>query len=123
MPGLNNRAKGRDGEALAEEYLTVRGYDILEKNYRNRFGEIDIIALDGKTLVFIEVKTRNTNSHGIPADSVDARKQGRLGRVALSYISDKKIVNRPCRFDVLSICDSRIELFTNAFDLPDSPLW
>ena len=123
MPGLNNRAKGRDGEALAEEYLTVRGYAILEKNYRNRFGEIDIIALDGKTLVFIEVKTRYTNSHGIPADSVDARKQGRLGRVALSYISDKKIVNRPCRFDVLSICDSRIELFTNAFDLPDSPLW
>src|SRR4030065_485046 len=51
MPGLNNRAKGRDGEALAEEYLTVRGYDILEKNYRNRFGEIDIIALDEQSLM------------------------------------------------------------------------
>lgn len=119
----NNRAKGRDGEAMAEEYLTVRGYDVLEKNYRNRFGEIDIIARDGKTLVFVEVKTRNNSSHGLPADAVDTRKQHRLGRVALSYISYRRITNQPCRFDVLSICDDRIELFTDAFDLPDGCLW
>ena len=67
MSGLSNRAKGRAGESTAEEYLAVRGYDILEKNYRNRFGEIDIIAKDGETLVFIEVKTRNTGLHGLPA--------------------------------------------------------
>lgn len=121
--GLNNRAKGRDGEAIAEDYLTGRGYDILDKNYRNRLGEIDIIALDGKTLVFIEVKTRTTHSYGLPADAVDARKQNRLGRVALSYLSDKKIVNRPCRFDVLSICGGRIELITHAFDLPEGHSW
>jgi len=120
---LNNRAKGRAGESAAEEYLAVRGYYILEKNFRNRFGEIDIIARDGKTLVFIEVKTRKTASHGLPADAVNAKKQGRIGRVALSYISDKKFVNQPCRFDVLSIFDDRIELFTDAFDLLEDRLW
>lgn len=121
--GLNNRAKGRAGESTAEEYLAVRGYDILEKNYRNRFGEIDIIAKDGETFVFIEVKTRNTGLHGLPADAVDIRKQRRIGRVALSYITVKKIVNQPCRFDVLSICDDRVELITDAFDIPDGRLW
>lgn len=123
MPGLNNRSKGRDGEERAEEYLIIKGYDILEKNYKNRFGEIDIIARDGKTLVFIEVKTRNTSLYGLPADAVDARKQGRIGRVALSYISDKRFVNHPCRFDVLSIYGDKIELFTDAFDLPEERLW
>ncbi len=123
MPGLNNRAKGREGEQKAEEYLLVNGYDILEKNYKNRFGEIDIIARYGKTLVFIEVKTKKTGLHGLPAESVDARKQSRIGKVALAYITNNKIVNQPCRFDVLSIHDERIELFTNAFDLPDDRLW
>lgn len=123
MSLLNKRAKGRDGETRAEEYLVSNGYNILEKNYRNRFGEIDIIARDGKTIVFIEVKTRNTNSHGLPVDAVDAKKQGRIGRVALSYITAKKISNIPCRFDVLSINDNRIELFTNAFELPEGQIW
>ena len=59
---LNNRAKGRAGESAAEEYLAVRGYYILEKNFRNRFGEIDIIARDGKTLVFIEVDKKDSLS-------------------------------------------------------------
>ena len=123
MPGLNNRSKGRDGEERAEEYLVIKGYKILEKNYKTRIGEIDIIALDGKTLVFIEVKTRKTASHGLPADAVNAKKQGRIGRVALSYISDKKFVNQPCRFDVLSISDDRVELIKDAFDIPDELLW
>ena len=123
MSGLNNRAKGRAGESTAEEYLAVRGHEILEKNYRNRFGEIDIIAKDGKTFVFIEVKTRNNGFHGLPADAVDTRKQRRIGKVALSYISYKKIVNQPCRFDVLSIYDDRIELIADAFDLPEDLLW
>ena len=123
MTGLNNRSKGRNGEEMAVEYLLIKGYDILEKNYKNRFGEIDIIALDKKTLVFIEVKTRNTMLYGLPADAVDSRKQGRIGRVALSYISDKKYVNHPCRFDVLSIYEDKIELFTDAFELPEDRLW
>ncbi len=123
MPVVNNRAKGRDGEAIAEEYLTVRGYDILNKNYRNRFGEIDLIARDGKTLVFIEVKTRNNDSHGLPADAVGSRKQHRLCKVALSYISHNNISNQPCRFDVISICDDRIELIKDAFDMPEGCSW
>ena len=121
--GMNNRAKGRAGESMAEEYLAVRGYNILEKNYRNRFGEIDIIAKDGNTFVFIEVKTRNTSLHGLPADAVDIRKQGRIGRVALYYITVKKIGDHPCRFDVLSISDDRVELIKDAFDIPDELLW
>lgn len=123
MSLLSKRAKGRDGEARAEEYLMTIGYDILEKNYRNRFGEIDIIARDGKTLVFIEVKTRNTDSHGLPVDAVDSRKKSRLGRVAISYMAEKKMSNLPCRFDVLSIYENRIELFADAFDLPEGHTW
>ncbi|MCC6543536.1 MAG: YraN family protein [Nitrospirae bacterium] len=123
MRRLNNRTKGRQGEERAEEYLKTKGYNIIERNYSNRFGEIDIIARDGSTLVFIEVKTRNSSLYGFPADAVDAKKQSRIGRVALSYISDKKFTNHPCRFDVLSIHEDRIELFMDAFDLPDDRLW
>ncbi len=123
MSLLSKRAKGRDGEARAEEYLLIKGYSILEKNYRNRFGEIDIIARDGKTLVFLEVKTRNTDSHGLPVDAVDSRKRSRLGRVAISYMAEKKLINLPCRFDVLSIYENRIELFADAFDLPEGHTW
>lgn len=123
MSGLNNRAKGRNGELLAEEYLAINGYDIIERNYRNRFGEIDLIAREGNTLVFIEVKTRNNYKHGLPADAVDERKQRRLGRVALSYIANEGINNQSCRFDVLSIIENRVELLKDAFILPEGSIW
>lgn len=123
MRRVSRRAEGREGEEMAVEYLSIKGYNILERNYRNRFGEIDLIAKDGKTVVFIEVKRRNTDSYGLPAESVDIRKQARLSKAATAYITEKRITNSPCRFDVVSIYNDRIELFKDAFDLPEGFLW
>lgn len=123
MRRVSRRAEGREGEEMAVEYLSINGYNILERNYRNRFGEIDLIAKDGKTVVFIEVKRRNTDSYGLPVESVDIKKQKRLSKAAAAYITEKRITNSPCRFDVVSIYNDRIELFKDAFDLPEGFLW
>ena len=123
MERLNKRANGKEGEEMAVGYLIIKGYSILERNYRNPFGEIDLIAKDGKTVVFIEVKRRNTDSYGLPVESVDIKKQKRLSKAATAYITEKRITNLPCRFDVVSIYNDRIELFKDAFDLPEGFLW
>lgn len=94
---------GQRGEALAWNFLRKRGYSILEKNYRTRFGEVDIIAQKGGVLVFLEVKTRRDHQFGFPAESVDWRKQQKIIRVAEAYLQAKGLENRAARFDILSI--------------------
>lgn len=96
------RGIGSIGEGIAQEYLRKKGYRILEKNYRTRFGEIDIIAEDKGTIVFIEVKTRIHETFGAPEESVTRQKQERLKKVALCYLKDLKKIP-PVRFDVLAI--------------------
>lgn len=118
---------GARGEKIATSYLQNRGYRILECNYRNRLGEIDIIAKQGKDLVFIEVKTRSAILFGSPFDSVTAAKQKQLSKVALEYLSRKDCLDHPARFDVVGVQlkemnatqwqDAKIELVQNAFDL------
>ena len=118
---------GARGEKIATSYLQNRGYRILECNYRNRLGEIDIIAKQGKDLVFIEVKTRSDILFGSPFDSVTAAKQKQLSKVALEYLSRKDCLDHPARFDVVGVQlkemkatqwqDAKIELVQNAFDL------
>ena len=123
---LKKKELGAKGEEKAVRYLQNRGYRVLERNYRTRLGEIDVIAEQGDDLVFIEVKTRSGNHFGSPFESVTHQKQKQLSKVALEYISKQDCHNRPSRFDVVGIelqegdntfQDAAIELLQNAFDL------
>ena len=117
----STRALGRHGEDIAWEYLKRRGYRILERNYRCRYGEIDLVAKDGETIVFIEVKSRRTAAFGDPEEAVSLAKQKKISTVALNYLKDKGLYDRPARFDVVSVLASvpgqQITLIPDAFDL------
>ncbi|HAG50953.1 MAG TPA: YraN family protein [Deltaproteobacteria bacterium] len=112
---------GKRGETLAISFLKKNGYRIIESNFRCRYGEIDIIAQDGKTVAFIEVKTKTSNRFGSPTQAVDSRKQRQVSKTALAYISQKRLTNYSARFDVVGInikgSNSEIELIKNAFEL------
>jgi putative endonuclease len=112
---------GKKGEELAITQLEALKYKILERNFKCHLGEIDIIARDRSTLVFIEVKTRATKDFGGPAAAVHERKQRQLSKVALVYLNQKKLFNIPARFDVVAVelipPSPKIEVIRNAFDL------
>lgn len=112
---------GKKGEGLAAEFLRKNGYRIVENNFRNKYGEIDIIAIDGKTLAFIEVKTKTNDKFGPPKMAVGLKKQRQISKAALAYLTQKKLNNNPARFDVvgISMADNKtsIELIKNAFEL------
>lgn len=109
---------GRAGEKLAMDFLKEKGFAVLETNWRNGRLELDIIARDGGTLVFVEVKTRSSNLHGFPEDSVDASKQDRICNAAESYIEQNQW-QAEIRFDLISITlegpDSGIHHIPDAF--------
>ena len=113
-------ALGKTGENLACGELERRGYVILARRYRRRGGELDVIARDGQTLVFVEVKTRDGREFGEGVDAVTARKRRRITQVALDYVARHGLTDCPCRFDVVSIqidgSRSTIHLFQSAFD-------
>ncbi len=113
-------ALGKKGEALAVQFLKKKGYRVVEKNYRVRQGELDIIARDKKDLVFVEVKSRSGCGYGTPAEAVTFHKQRQISKVALLYLSSKNLHDEPARFDVVTVLFDRdppkIELFQNAFD-------
>jgi putative endonuclease len=113
---------GKTGEDLACVELERLGYAILARRYRQRGGELDIIARDGPTLVFVEVKARDGHTFGEAMEAVTRHKQRRIARMALDYVTRNDLHNRPCRFDVVSIHmdDGRpvIDVFQNAFDAP-----
>lgn len=108
---------GRQGEELAAAYLVDKGYKVLVRNWRCRYGEIDLVAMDGKTMVFIEVKTRQTVRLGLPAEAVDTRKQKRLRSLARRYIHETGQTAAAYRFDVVAVTTSEdsITLIQNAF--------
>jgi putative endonuclease len=112
---------GKKGEDLAIAQLRVLKYKILERNFKCALGEIDIIAREKDTLVFVEVKTRTTRDFGGPAAAVNERKQRQLSKVALTYLNQKKITEMPARFDVVAVelipPAPRIEVIRNAFEL------
>ena len=111
---------GKSGEDLACRVLERRGYAILARRYRRKSGEIDIIARDGPTLVFVEVKARDGSPFGRPAEAVTGLKRLRLARLATDYIMRHHLRECPCRFDVVSIQFDGgrpvVEIFQNAFD-------
>jgi putative endonuclease len=117
---LRRQQLGLSGESLAVEELERRGYAILARRYRTAYGEIDIVAEDGQTLVFVEVKARATAEFGTAAEAVTRRKQLRLARMARDYLARAAIVDRPCRFDVVAIDEvetsPRITVYPHAFD-------
>jgi putative endonuclease len=112
---------GRMGEDVAAKILKGAGYRIIERNYRCRGGEIDIVALDGKTVVFVEVKTRSSEEYGSPQLAVDGRKQRQLTRAAMTYLKEKRLLAWSARFDVVGIVvrgkSHEVEHIKNAFDM------
>lgn len=112
---------GNDGEALAVKHLRRKGYKIIERNYRTRLGEIDIIARHEGVIVFIEVKTRKSASYGDPKFAVTPAKQRKISMVALEYLKRHDGLQTSARFDVVTVQPSenttRIEVIANAFEL------
>lgn len=109
------------GEDLAVTALGRRGYVILERRYRTGRGEIDIVAEDGQTLVFVEVRARASAEFGGASESVTDGKRRRVVRMAAEYLFERQIANRPCRFDVVAVDSAlsaapEITVYPNAFD-------
>jgi putative endonuclease len=108
------------GEELACLELSRRGYAILARRYRTRFGEIDIIARDGEVTVFVEVKTRHGDRFGDGAEAVTAWKQRRIANMSIDYLSRHRLHDRPCRFDVVAVdvstTPAHVEVYVHAFD-------
>ena len=101
---MNTRGTlGADGEGIAADYLHARGYEIVERNFRCKVGEIDIVARRGGTIVFCEVKTRRTDRWGAPSQAVDQRKQARLRSLAATWLSERATRTTEVRFDVISV--------------------
>lgn len=106
---------GKIGEAKAYNYAQKQGYEIIEANYKNFIGEIDLIYRDGTTLVFCEVKTRTSEKFGLPREAVTPAKQRKIRTVASVYIKYLKKQYEHFRFDVMEIIDDDITLIKNAF--------
>ena len=111
---------GKLGEDLAAVELELRGYAITARRYRTRCGEIDIVAERDGVLVFVEVKTRADAEFGTAAEAVTLRKQRKVTRMACDYLVRELVVDRPCRFDVVTVMldgpEPVIEVYENAFD-------
>jgi putative endonuclease len=119
---LNKRQQfGKDSESLAVRYLKKHGYKIIEQNYRNKIGEIDIIAKEKGALVFVEVKARTTHVFGNPKWAITPKKQRKISMVALYYLKDTKQTHVKARFDVVALSSAKnnphIEIIKNAFEL------
>jgi len=112
---------GVDGERVAERYLKAKGYKLVERNYRCRSGELDLIVLHRRVIVFVEVKTRSDNRFGTPLEAVAPWKQKKMIRAAQFFLNAKGLHNREARFDVVGISREGSELVVehveNAFDL------
>lgn len=117
MKKQNDREIGSIYEEKACEYLKNKGLQIVERNFRVRQGEIDIVARDKGTLVFAEVKYRKDSFAGLPQEAVTYKKQKQISRVALFYLSFHRLpLSTPCRFDVVAICKDEVCWIPNAFD-------
>ena len=115
---VNKRTLGFQKEQLAIEYLTAHGVTILEKNFYFRGGEIDLIGIDKEYLCFIEVKYRTSNQYGFPEDAITFEKQKKIILGAKKYLyQQRRFLNTPCRFDIVSIYNENITWIRNAFEL------
>ncbi|MBC7087338.1 MAG: YraN family protein [Tissierellales bacterium] len=116
---MNKKVIGNNGEKIVADYLTANGYKIMAMNYKNKVGEIDIIAVIDSILVFVEVKTRNYNSYGSPSEAVDRKKQSKIIKTSLLYLQMKNINELQVRYDVAEVYpleNNRIVYIENAFN-------
>lgn len=114
----NNLEKGLKGEEIACKYLIDNGYRILERNYRLKTGEIDIIAFKENILIFVEVKARSSNYYGYPYEAVNRKKQEKIISTAMHYVKLHNIRNTQFRFDVVEVYLSngnKVNHYINAF--------
>ena len=112
---VKNKIEGDKGEIEVVNFLKVSGYKILQTNFKLKFGEIDIIAMDRGVIVFIEVKRRSTLAYGRPIEAVDWRKQQKIRKVAETFLMLKNKNDADCRFDVIEVLDGKINHVKNAF--------
>ncbi len=110
-----NKIKGDAGEKLACKFLKQSKYKILETNFKNKIGEIDIIAKCKNIWVFVEVKSRKSELFGLPAEAVGEKKQRKIEAVASEYLQKNKIENAEVRFDVVEVLDGHINHIISAF--------
>ncbi len=115
-------SQGQAGEERAAQFLIAKGWQILARNFSVPAGELDLVACDGKTLVFVEVKTRTHETYGGPLAAVTKAKQARLFRAAVWFIKEKKLKFDSIRFDVVCVLPDRVELVPNAFYPPRTTL-
>lgn len=110
-----NYIKGKENEIIAKNFLKNKGYKIIECNYKNDIGEIDIIAKQKDVLVFVEVKYRSSNIFGLPREAVGKFKQQKIKQVATIYLQTNKLFDSKIRFDVIEILEEEITHIENAF--------
>jgi|SRR3954469_3781246 putative endonuclease len=115
------KSLGQRGEDAAARFLKRQGLRIIERGYDSPLGEIDIIAVDDRTIVFVEVKTRTSNDAGGPTEAIDSNKQRRMTQSALAYLKSKRLLQNAARFDVVAVTwpvgarEPAIEHYKNAF--------
>jgi putative endonuclease len=111
----------RAGEREAVDFLKAQGYQIIARNYKTKFAEIDIIAKEKDTLAFVEVKARHTDAFGAPEAAVNKFKQGQISKAALLFLKENSLLEAKARFDIVSIlyqdAKPQIKLIKNAFEL------
>ena len=112
---------GKEGERVAERFLQQKGYKVVERNYRCPLGELDLIVLDRRVVVFVEVKTRTGHGFGSPLEAVEFRKQRKMIQAAQFFLAEKKLQQRDARFDVVGVSwpgrEPVVEHIENAFEL------
>ena len=113
---MNKRTVGAENEERAAKYLQERGYALVLQNYRCFCGEIDIVAEESETLVFLEVKYRRTTDYGLPEQAVDARKMKRIRNAAMCFLKEHRLSpDTTIRFDVVAMDEREIRLYQNVF--------
>ena len=125
LAGMVRRLFGNRGERAAARYLRKKGLRILARQYETRWGELDVIALDGDCVVFVEVKTRRSDETNHPSEAIDARKRLHLTKAAFAWLRKNRLVEHRARFDVVTLVWPQgqrrpdIDHFVNAFEAVD----
>ncbi|MFN0116842.1 MAG: YraN family protein [Elusimicrobiota bacterium] len=106
---------GKEGETKALEFLENKGFKLIEKNYRCREGEVDLICQDKNTIVFVEVKNRTSETYGLPQEAVTLNKKRKMIKAALTFLQEKNMWDQSVRFDVVSVGSEKLTHFRGAF--------
>jgi|YelNatPaOPRAMG01_1025707.scaffolds.fasta_scaffold00411_4 putative endonuclease len=111
----SRQKEGKKGEEIAQNFFSERGYKIIARNYRTRYGEIDLICSKGNLLVFVEVRRRNRKGFGEPQESLSGKKIEKIKRTAEYFLAERGINDKEIRFDLFCIAGEKLELIPNAF--------